>query len=480
MTINDLVKSVPSHIESQGASRVLIVGGAVRDLVLGLEPKDFDIEVYGMEPAKLEEVLSSFGKVSAVGRSFGVLKLTLDSGEEFDVSIPRRENKEGRGHKGFLAIPDPSMSIMEAASRRDFTMNSLALDVSTGEIIDEFGGVDDIKKGVIRHTSDAFSEDPLRVLRGMQFAGRFNFSVHPDTTRLCQEMIGEFADLPIERVWEEWLKWAIRSKKPSMGIEFLIHTGWAKLFPELWHMNGVPQDPEWHPEGDVMIHTMHVVDAAARIADREGIEGIDRGTFVLAALCHDMGKPAWTKFEARALLMEEDDVLSVHLYDARWRSRGHESGGVPFAEKFLNSIGCLAEIKERVLPLVSDHLFHQNNVSARGVRRLARRLNPATIKELVLLIEADSSGRPPLPIGCPESALALLDKAGEYKVVEKGPTPILMGRHLIESRMMKPCPMVGILLKTAFEAQLDGEFDNPEDGMLWMEDNYMRIIQDNL
>lgn len=232
-----------SAIKQAGGS-ALIVGGFVRDTLLNLTPKDRDVEVYGLTPDRLLSILSNFGEVDSVGKSFGILKLNYQ-GEILDFSLPRRENKSGAGHKGFDVSVDPFMSVKEAASRRDLTINSLAM-TPNGDILDYFGGVRDLQAQILRHTSPAFSEDSLRVLRVMQFASRFGFSVDPDTISLCKGLSP--ADLPAERIAEEFRKWSL-GIKPSLGLQFLVDSGWINYWPVLADMIGCEQDSGYHPEG---------------------------------------------------------------------------------------------------------------------------------------------------------------------------------------------------------------------------------------
>jgi tRNA nucleotidyltransferase (CCA-adding enzyme) len=428
----------------------LYVGGFVRDTLWGLSPKDFDIEVHSLSAEKLESVLSQYGSVNAVGKSFGILKLRLADGMECDFSLPRRENKQGKGHKGFIVEVDPSMGVREAAARRDYTINSMAMGVD-GVVIDEFDGVRDMRNRILRPTSEAFSEDALRILRGMQFAGRFNMTAHGSLQSIGPKLREEYKDLAKERVWGEWEKWASKSVHPSYGIHFLHSCDWLLLYPELYALRGVAQDKEWHPEGDVYWHTLHVVDEMANIVNRENIQGEDRLVLIFAALTHDLGKPATTEFK-----------------DGRWRAHGHCEMGVAIAERFLQSIGCLQRIIDRVKPLVAEHLAHVREThTKRTVRRLANRLFPATVQELSYVIEADMGGRPPLPRGLPDCAKQMLEVAREVHVEHDKVQPLVMGRHLIE-RGFVPGKALGVVLKAAYDAQLEGEFDNLEDGIKWI------------
>jgi len=435
----------PSGRMMDPAKDVLIVGGFVRDSLLGVENKDVDIEVYGMDIDSIKFALLANGfKVNSVGKAFGVLKIDND----IDVSVPRRENKVGVGHKGFDVIPDPSMSIKDAASRRDFTINSMAMRLD-GEIIDPFGGKTDLTVRCLRHTSNAFVEDPLRVMRAMQFASRFTMEIHPETEQLCRQMATQKNDLPKERIWEEWKKWALKGVDPSWGLKTLLQAGW--LDQEVAALNNVPQDKEWHPEGDVFIHTCYVVDAAANIADREQLEDHDRLVLMFAALCHDFGKPETTA-----------------VIDGRWRARGHCEAGVEPARRFLERIGAPAAVILEVLPLISDHLVHAGvkDPSDKAIRRLANRIAPASIEALGRVVEADHSGRPPLPIGNPLSVW--VERAASLNVCDSKPEAILKGRHLIEMGV-QPGKQMGDVLKRAFEAQLDGVFDDVESAKKWCE-----------
>jgi tRNA nucleotidyltransferase (CCA-adding enzyme) len=429
----------------------LFVGGCVRDKIMGVTPKDYDVEVYGLAPEKLTEVLRTFGNVNTVGASFGVIKLHTPEGDWLDFSIPRRENKQGKGHKGFIVEPDPTMTPKEAASRRDFTMNSLAENPFTGEIYDFFGGVADIDNGILRPTSEAFKEDPLRVLRGMQFAARFSMLPSMYTGFYAEEMISEYKDIAIERVWGEWQKLCEKGKDISRGMMFLYHTGWINLYPELKALWGVNQDPEWHPEGDAFVHTCMVADAAVEIADRENLHGDDRSVLILAAICHDLGKANTTVFK-----------------DGRWRSPGHDVSGVPLAEKFLLSIGTPYTIIARVLPLVRWHMAHiLNSVSSKFVRKLSLSVQPATIKELLWVIESDMNGRPPLPGGLPPKAAEIGRLAELQGVTAKPVEKLLLGRHLMEFGLT-PSPLFGKILSRAFDAQVAGEFSDVEGAKKWL------------
>lgn len=444
--IPDKVQRIIQILNEAGARDVVIVGGFVRDHFINVVSKDVDIEVFGLDLHSIEVALSRHFNVNMVGRAFGVVKVD----NEIDVSVPRRENKVGVGHRGFDVEVDPNMSFEEAAARRDFTINAMGMRAD-GKILDPFNGQEDFRNRVLRHTSDKFGEDPLRVLRAMQFAGRFFFSLHPDTARICQGLGSEFHTLPKERIWEEWKKWALRSIKPSAGLKAMLASDWLRFFPAIHLMMGVVQDEEWHPEGDVFIHTMHVVDAAAKIAIREKLSDEDRIVLMFAALGHDFGKPKVTEW-----------------IDGRWRSPGHAGAGADLVDEFLESIGAPKSVAENVKPLVVEHLAHiaVKSPNPRIVRRLAQRLLPSNVAMWAMLVEADVSGRPPLPAHNPVADWVRL--AEDLDVDNGGPSAILMGRHLIEMGV-PPGKAMGNLLAAAFEAQLEGAFDNLDDAKRWAE-----------
>jgi tRNA nucleotidyltransferase (CCA-adding enzyme) len=443
--------------------RAVAVGGCVRDALLGLDPKDFDVEVYGISYDTLAAFLETRGRVDVVGRVFGVVKFTASGESTWDFSIPRRDSKTGPGHRDFLATFDESITAREAASRRDFTINAMAYDPVTDEILDFFGGRQDLENRILRATSDAFDEDPLRVLRGMQFACRFDLTVDADTAARSRGIVDEYATLAPERIAEEFMKWALKSTRPGRIGEYLKSTGWAVHFPEIGRLFGVPQDPEWHPEGDVGVHTMHVVNEAARIAARDKLEGDDRAVLLFASLAHDFAKPGTTE------LRERDGR-------ARWTSWGHEPAGGPMARLFLERIGIKSGIVDQVVPLVENHLAHHSigkDVTPRAVRRLALRLAPASIAQLVRVIEADASGRPPLAPGVPPAAARILAAAQAEAVESRPQTALILGRHVLPYFSNRPGPHIGEVTHAAYEAQADGAFSSADEAAGWLE-QFMR------
>ena len=433
--------------------QAFLVGGCVRDWLLEQAPKDFDVEVFGISYEALERALRRWGRTDWVGRSFGVVKLTLPSGACYDFTIPRRDSKVGPGHQGFTVEFGADITPPEAAARRDYTINALSYDPRTGQVVDFFGGTEDLQRRLLRHTSDAFAEDPLRVLRGMQFAGRFGLSAAPETLALCQKIRAGYRELAVERVREEWFKWAAKSTVPSAGLKFLAASGWLEHFPEIAAMCGVPQDSEWHPEGDVFIHTGHACDALARQAAWQQADEESRIVFMLATLAHDFAKAGTTQ-----QILREGRLRVV--------SPGHEVAGVPLTESFLERINAPHAIRERVLPLVANHMAHLEGISDRSVRRLARRLTPASVQELCLIMTADALGRPP-KAAVPAGIAEIQAKAKELQVQDQAPKPILLGRHLI-AQGRRPGPEFGALLAAAFEAQLEGSFTDLPGALAWL------------
>lgn len=459
--------AIPSQLDAilrgldAAGLRAILVGGAVRDALLGLAPKDFDVEVYGVSYDRLAGFLAGYGRVDLVGKSFGVAKV-----RGFDFSIPRRESKTGPHHRDFSTSFDESITPREAASRRDFTINALGYDPVHGEVLDFFGGREDLQNRLLRATSGAFRDDPLRVLRGMQFACRFDLTLDPETAAVSRSIAQEYSTLAQERVAGEFMKWAEKSAHPGRIAGYLKASGWDRHFPEIAGLAGVPQDPHWHPEGDVGTHTMLVVNAAARIADRENLAGDDRAVLLFSALCHDFAKPATTQ------LRERDGKM-------RWSTWGHEAAGGPMSRQFLERIGIKAAIVNQVVPLVENHLASftvGRDPSPRAVRRLAMRLAPANIAQLLNLIEADYSGRPPLPTGLPENARHIRDMAMAQAVTHQPQTPLIQGRHVLPYFDNKPGRHIGEVVSAALEAQADGEFSNQDEALAWL-DRFMSAKQ---
>lgn len=441
----DAVMEVARSARDAGG-RALLVGGCVRDGLAGAEPKDFDIEVFGLEPERLREALESRFELDLVGASFGIVKLRhLD----IDVAVPRRETKLGLGHKAFETECDPSLSVKDAAARRDFTVNAVYRDPLTDEIIDPWNGRRDLEKGVLRHVSEHFREDPLRVLRGMQFIARFGFEPAAETVAVCRTMEPE--GLPPERLFGEWSKLLVKGKEISRGLRFLKDVGWLRYYPELEKLVGCAQDPQWHPEGDVWEHTLSCLDAFARRRDAEYPgEDAENLLVALAVLCHDFGKPAVTFF----------DPERGHI-----RSPGHDETGVEPTLSFLRRLTNEERILREVPPLVRLHMrpysLWKQKAGENAVRRLAAEVT--RIDRLLRVAAADDEGRPPFPSER-EPIEWLAAEAERLRVIDSAPKPLVLGRDLI-SLGLKPSARFGVILKACYDAQLDGRFFSREDGV---------------
>lgn len=446
-SLNRILRETPELADA------FVVGGSVRDWLLNRPIKDFDIEVFGMTEEGLLKALHRWGRVDLVGRSFGVVKLTVTPGETFDFSLPRRDSKIAIGHQGFRVEVDPDLEPTVAAARRDFTINSMMWHPRRQELLDPYNGSTDLKNRVLRHTSPAFPEDPLRVLRGMQFAGRLDLTASSETISLCRSIASTHRELAVERIREEWFKWAVQSTAPSAGLRFLQDAGWLIHNPELSAMVGQIQDPDWHPEGDVWTHTLHTLDALVSLPVWNTASPEQRIVWMFALLLHDLGKVGTTREEIR---------------DGRIRiiSPGHEVRSVPLAETWMGRMGVPLTLQERILPLIANHMIHRTEVSPRSVRRLAQRLAPATIDELTAVLTADASGRPPRPRGEPPVVPLLLAESERQAITRNAPHPILQGRHLIELGW-EPGPAFGNVLAQAMEAQLDGAFSDLEGARQW-------------
>jgi tRNA nucleotidyltransferase (CCA-adding enzyme) len=429
----------------RAGGRALIVGGWVRDRIMGRPSKDVDIEVYGIPAGNLRSLLQQFGAVNTVGESFTVYKVA-----GIDVSLPRRESKVGRGHRGFEVTGDPSMSPEEAARRRDFTINAIAWDPLTGDYVDPFDGRRDIADRVLRVVDPrTFSEDSLRVLRAVQFAARFGLTLEPGTRDICSRM--PIDDLPPERIWGEMEKLLLQAPCPSAGFTLALELGVVnRLFPELEALVGCPQEPEWHPEGDVWVHTLMVIDQARqRIDDLTRPEQI---AVMLGAVCHDVGKPPTTAF-----------------VDGRIRSMDHEQAGVEPAAALLDrlnvhSIGGL-DVRRQVLGMVAHHLkplsFYKAEPRAGdgAFRRLAQKVDLELLARLAL---SDCLGRTGA-FDC-SGIEWFLERARALGVQHAPPEPLIKGRHLL-ALGLEPGPRVGEILRQIYDRQLDGTIASVDEGI---------------
>ena len=425
--------------------RALLVGGWVRDRLVGRESKDIDLEVFGVPAPALKALLERFGRVETVGESFTVYKVG-----GIDVSLPRRESKTGRGHRGFAVQGDPGMSFQEAARRRDFTVNAIAWDPITGEYLDPFGGRADLEAGRLRVVDPVtFPDDSLRVLRAVQLAARFELSADPATVAVCRKI--PLDDLPAERIWGEVEKLLLLSERPSLGFALALDLGIIhSLFPEMAALIGCEQEPAWHPEGDVWVHTLLVIDEARRRLD--DLSRANRIALMLGAVCHDFGKPATTAF-----------------LDGRIRSLGHEEAGVAPTIALLDRLNIHTidgrDVRAQVIGLTAHHLkpgaWHKskNEVGDGAFRRLAQKVD---LELLARLAAADCRGRPG-DFDCTAMEW-FLARARTLGVEHEPPKPLLLGRHLLAVGV-KPGPRMGEILREVYERQLDGAVASLEEGI---------------
>ncbi len=465
---DEILSEIAGKISAAGGT-AYYVGGCVRDELLGKENKDIDVEVHGIRLCELKDILSQYGLVDEVGKSFGILMI---HGVPFDFALPRKEilakiNKDVGEvivpyaysdsdlkliessypgytikvkpdqkfyHTDFIVIPDPFMPLEQASKRRDFTINSLMKNILTGEIKDCWGGLTDLKNQVIRHIcAETFVEDSLRVLRACQFAARLEFSIAPETLQLCRRI--DLTNLPRERVYSEILKALTKAVKPSIAFGVMRDIGVIKqLFPELEALIGCPQNPKYHPEGDVWNHTMLVVDAAAKLREKSKNPEV----FMLAALLHDTGKPPCTV-----------------IVEGKITSYNHHNVGVSVATEFLKRLTSDKKLIEGVCRIVKNHMRPLDlypNASDKAIRRLAVEVD---INEILLMAQADSMGK-----GSDSDYFTKIRSWFDTKISETGVDkqikPLVTGEDLINLGM-KPGKEFKYILSRAFDEQLEGK-----------------------
>jgi tRNA nucleotidyltransferase (CCA-adding enzyme) len=440
----DTARLIAERVRAAGG-RALVVGGWVRDQLLNRSNKDVDIEVYGVPAERLKQVLEGIGPVNTVGESFTVYKVA-----DVDVSLPRVESRIGRGHRAFAVTGDPDLDPREASRRRDFTINAISWDPLSGEYIDPHNGRDDLRRGLLRAVDPrTFPEDSLRVLRAVQFAARFEFTLESETSELCRRI--SLDDLPSERIWGEVEKLLLLARRPSIGLTLALELGVLhQLLPEILATVGCQQEPDWHPEGDVWVHTLLVVDQArSRIDDLPRPRQI---AVMLGALCHDLGKP-----------------LTTAYIDGRIRSIDHEQAGVEPATRVLDRLNIHTmegfDVRYHVLGIVAHHLkplsFFKSltPVGDGAFRRLAQKVD---LELLARVAKSDCLGRTG-QFDC-SGIDWFADRARELGVEHKPPEPILKGRHLIELGV-SPGPRMGQILREVYERQLDGRVTTLEEGL---------------
>lgn len=423
--------------------RAMLVGGWVRDYLLGSQSKDFDIEVYGLEPSRLRAVLETIASVNTVGEQFSVYKLAFKSQDEgrfeIDVSIPRRESKSGRGHRGFVIEGDPQMTFEEAARRRDFTINAILYDPLTDETVDPFGGARDLSQQVLRAVAaDTFIDDSLRVLRAVQFAARFEMTVDPQTVELCRTI--DLTDLPRERIWGEVEKLLTFANQPSIGLACALELGVLdKLFPEIRALADSRND-------HLFAHTKRSLDEAVKLTGDLSKE--KRVTVMLAALCHELGKPV-------AEIAGDEDKVIIEATVEQTRSVMDRLGLYTIAGY---------DVRGQVTALLREHLRprefyrHLDQTTDGDFRRLAQRV------EIDLLYRLSKA----CALADKSSTIAqdwFIEKARALRVEHGPPAPLLQGRHLLEAGIA-PGPQMGETLRRIYDLQLDGRITTLEEALL--------------
>ncbi len=409
-----------SHAVQENGGRALLVGGFVRDELLGLQPKDADIEVFGMEAETLRQLLKLFGRINCVGESFQVYKLAWHQrGQryELDISIPRHERKIGAGHRGFITQGDPNASVEDAARRRDFTINAILRDPLTGEILDPFHGRQDLEVRLLRMVDAAhFGEDSLRVLRAAQFAARFEMTIETETCELCRTL--DLGDLPKERVWGEWEKLLMKSAWPSLGVRALFATGAL---------------PQLHPYLVTALMRQRqkmcdALDGAAR--ERQSLDYTRGVTLMLACLGSFLGHWRAQNGHGIVRLLDDLNIFTLNNYDVR-----------------KNAILLCGERKR-----AADWFRARDQITDRDFRFLAARVNPRLIYHL-----ARARGEI-------EAAQWFRERMESLDVFDGPPAPLLMGRHLLEMGL-KPGPAIGRITNAVWIAQLSGDVTNLEEAL---------------
>ena len=442
LTLPEILEDILKDLQEIGATPI-IVGGSVRDFFLNIPVKDYDIEIFGIDSLEtIQKSLEKFASVKMVGKSFGVLTLRVNE-YDFDFALPRIEKKIGNTHQDFEIITNANLSFKEAAIRRDFTINAIGYDFCTKDFLDPFNGINDLKNRVLKYIDDkTFIEDSLRVYRAIQFSARFDFSLDEKTFELCKKIVqnNELHFLPKERIYEEFKKLFLKSSKPSIGFELLKDLGVLKYFPELKALISCVQDPIYHPEGDVWIHTMMCLDELSRILKEENIADEYRKLYLFyAILCHDFGKPFCTK--------EINGKITSHK---------HESLGIEPTISFLSKLTNEKKFIEIVSSLVKNHLIpfqlYLAESSLKAIKRLSLKVN---IEDLCLVCLADCLGRTILDKEkCPKATSWVLNKAKELDIHNEPIKPIVQGRDLIELGF-KPSDKFKEILEFAFDLQID-------------------------
>jgi tRNA nucleotidyltransferase (CCA-adding enzyme) len=420
--------SIAGDIRSAGG-RAFLVGGWVRDALLGKDCRDYDIEVYDLTQDELVPILKKYGRTNLVGKAFGVIHLAM-KGLSLDFSFPRTESKVGYGHRGFVVHTNEKLSFKEAALRRDFTINAMGMELPELTLCDPYGGIDDLKKGLLRHVGPAFVEDSLRILRGVQFASRFALTLAPETVELCRTL--SLSDLSIERLFEEFKKWLLKPGKPSLGLRAFLDIRLNEFFPEVSPLRG-----SWDDLGEMLDNMENVRRGLAKANDDAGTAAIDN------AECAALSDDQMMEFAFAAFLCGNPETALKFL--ERITNETHLLKNVPLL------LGAYSNLP---LGIVND---------APQLRRLAVKLGG--LKLLCLLAKA-TPRKFYAEAGDAEFPEKLWQAAANLDLIEVAPQPYLMGKMLMELGF-KPGKQMGEIIKQSFELQLDGKITNAEEAIAW-------------
>ncbi len=401
--------------------RAYLVGGWVRDALLGKNCRDYDVEVYDLEQDQLLPILSKYGKTNLVGKAFGVIHLSM-KGESLDFSFPRTESKVGYGHKGFVVHTDAKLSFKEAALRRDFTINAMGMELPDLKLCDPYDGIGDLKNRCLRHVGPAFAEDSLRILRGVQFASRFVLTLAPETVELCRTL--SLDDLSIERLFEEFKKWLLKPGKPSLGLRAFLDIKLDEYFPEVLPLAGVDEKSGWNNLGSLL-------DAMSQC--RNGLTEDETSELAFASLLVGNAYPA-------------TDVSSVKDVANKFLAR--ITNEIHLVRKVPEILKCYSELNFETVP------------AAPALRRLAVRLDG--LKLLALLIKST----PVELFKSPTFAEDFWNAAEQLCLLNAAPQAFLTGKMLMDLGV-KPGKQMGEIIKKSFELQLDGEITGADDALRW-------------
>ena len=434
MQQENMIQDIAAAVHQLGG-RALLVGGCVRDGLLGIPCYDIDCEVHGVAPDKLRSLLARFGDIDESGEKYGIFTIR---GAGVDIALPRMETRTGPGHKDFVVVTDPDLPPERAAMRRDFTVNAIMRDALTGEYVDPFGGINDLKNGVLRAVpGDKFEEDPLRVLRGAQFASRFHLKPDDETIEKMRRM--PVHALSAARVMEETKKALLKSDQPSVYFSVLEAAGALEpWFHELAALRKIPQNPVYHPEGDALAHTLMVLDAAAEIRDQINLK--DPLAFMLACLTHDLGK-------AVSMQVKED---------GRIQAIGHEHTGVPLVGDMLSRLGAGKKTIAYAQNMCKLHMrVHTCYYGKARVSRTNLLFDEAEMpEELAWLVVCDSRGTGKPRENADTEEAFIMERLRLYEEAAAKPMP---DAAMLMALGMQPGPKMKAAIKKARELVLCGE-----------------------